>query len=103
MIGMWGLFFFMVGYALVRNDLRYMSPGVPGWRCSVVPCSGALLPCLGEQKSHLPEAFDEGIFARHDGDVLFLDWTESDPPKPIIYAPSELKGRVPGDISLSSV
>ena len=70
MIGVCGLFFFMVGYALVRNDLiggvfslcidenevRLSKPG-----------SCTMVGGLAEQEAQLFEGLGEGILARHGG------------------------------------
>ena len=73
MIGVCGLFFFIVGYALVRKDLAgSVTAGVTErqWRGSLyIPCSGTMVGCLTKEKSYLLETLGESIFAGH-GDSL---------------------------------
>ena len=70
MIGMCGLFFFIVGYALVRNVLHRFflrrSSACRGYDESI-PNSSAWLRSLAEMEAHLLQRLREGVFSRHRG------------------------------------
>ena len=87
-IGVVGLFFFMVGYALVRNELHRVpstvsvcfSPCPPlraqgrmeGRGIGIdIPHGGALLRGLAEEEADLLEGLGEGVSAGHGGRSLW--------------------------------
>ena len=67
MIGMCGLFFFIVGYALVRNVLYRLLRHSSVCRGSdePIPNRSAWLRSLAKVEAHLLQRLREGIFGRH--------------------------------------
>jgi hypothetical protein len=70
-MGVWGLCFFIVGYARCRKDLRSeVIESVVAFSISTaiarnLPCSSALLRSLAEKEAELLQSFREGVFGRH--------------------------------------
>lgn len=68
MMGMWGLCFFIVGYARFRNDLFSMNISLncmSRYKMRNSPCRGAVLRSLTEEEAELLQAFGEDVFGRH--------------------------------------
>lgn len=66
-IGTYGLFFFIVGYARLMNDLHIDDQHADnGTRWKNQPRSVTMRRCLAEQEPELLQAFVKDVFARHD-------------------------------------